>query len=183
MENSELINVILTSSLIASVLSAIISLTVSIKLKNLDFKNEYYKIILGKRLEAYKYLEAQIAVLKSSVLDEDGKSYYTIFAYGEEKFYEFQQNLFAAQAYNMWINDKTAKEMDKLNDLFYTISRKIESKEEAELIRIGKEHYHEIVKHRRALELSVREDLLNLYNLRKFRKSKILNGRRIIRLD
>ncbi len=171
MENAELFKVILTSSLIASILSVIVSAIVSIKLKNLDYKNEYYKKILEKRLEAYKFLETQIAVLKSTVLDEDAKAYHLIFAYGEAKFHEFQQNLFAAMACSMWINDNTVDRMEKLNELFFKISRKVEGNDAKRVVRIGKDHYHEISDLRKSLEDSVRKDLLNLHNLKKFMKS------------
>src|SRR4051812_3206552 len=119
MENSDLVKVILTSTLIATVLSAIISTIVSLKLKSLDYQNEYFKKILDKRLDAYKFLETQIALLKSAVLDEDGKPYHQIFAYGEDEFHKFQSNLLAAIAYSMWINDDTADEMENLNELFF----------------------------------------------------------------
>lgn len=67
MEN---LNIILTSSLIAGTVSLIVSYLISVQLKKLDFKNEYYKEILKKRLNAYQHIEAQLAVLKSVDLDE-----------------------------------------------------------------------------------------------------------------
>lgn len=182
MENTNITTIILSSS-IAIILSAIVSVFVSIKLKNLDYKNEYYKKILEKRLDAYKFLEAQIAVLKSSVLDEDRKSYYLIFAYGIDKYYEFQQDLFAALSYSMWINDETVNKMEKLNELFFNISRKINNISVEELIIIGKDNYHEIAKQRKSLEICVRNDLINLYNLKDFRKSKKLNRLRTIKIE
>lgn len=182
MENSELLNVILTSSLIAGILSAIVSAIVSIKLKNLDYKNEYYKKILEKRLDAYKFLETQIAVLKSSVLDEDGKGYHLIFAYGENEYHKFQSNLIAAMAYSMWINDQTVDHMEKLNELFFKISRK-PMKDDKEVIKLGKENYHAIAGLRKQLEDSVRQDLLNLHDLKKFKKNVRSKGTRLIELE
>lgn len=183
MENLELIKVILTSSLIAGILSVIVSAIVSIKLKNLDYKNEYFKKILEKRLDAYKFLETQIAVLKSTVLDEDAKAYHMIFAYGEDKFYEFQQNLIAAMVYSMWINDNTVDHMEKLNELFFKILRKVEGDDVKQLVRIGKVHYHEISDLRKSLEDSVRKDLLNLHNLKKFKKSESSKRLRKIEME
>jgi len=183
MGNSELIKVILTSSLIAGILSAIVSAIVSIKLKNLDYKNEYYKKILDKRLEAYKFLETQIAVLKSAVLDEDAKLYHLIFAYDEDKFHEFQQNLFAALAYSMWINDNTVDLMEKLNGLFFGISRKFSDHDKEKMISIAKDNYHEISQLRKSLEDSVRHDLLNLHDLKNFKKAVASKGTRIIDLE
>jgi len=182
MENSELIKVILTSSLIAGILSAIVSAIVSIKLKNLDYKNEYYKKILEKRLEAYKFLETQISVLKTSAIDEDGKAYHIIFSYGYDQFREFQQNLFAAMAYSLWINKGTIDQMEKLNEIFFKISRKTSGNPEI-LIQLGKDNYRPIAKQRQLLEDAVRNDLLNLHNIKKFKKKSASRGTRIIELN
>lgn len=180
MENSDLLKVILTSSLVAGIFSAVVSAIVSMKLKNLDYKNEYYKKILEKRLEAYKYIEAQISVLKSSVLDEDGKPYHTIFSYGEQEFYKFQENLHTAIAYGMWINDETSELMDKLNEIFFKISRRVANANNEGLITLGKDYYQEISVLRKTLEHSVRKDLLGLHNFKKFKKSRGPQNRTIL---
>ena len=180
MEDSELIKVILTSSLIAGIFSAIVSAIISIKLKNLDYKNEYFKQILKKRLYAYNLLESQIAVLKSTVLGDDAKPYHMIFSFDENKLIDFQKNLFGAMSHNLWINEDTIQFMEKLNELFFKISEKIEGNIHNQLVQIGKEYYFEIADLRNLLEDSVRKDLLNLHNLKKFKKSSKPNRLRLI---
>jgi len=182
MENSELIKVILTSSLVSGFFSVIISYFVSMKLKNLDYKNEYYKKILEKRLEAYKFLEGQIAIMKSSVLDEDGMPFHMIFASGKLKFIEYQQNLNAAMVYGMWINDSTMHIMEKLNDLFFKISREMDNESE-HTINLGKGYYKEIAKQRNILEDSIRKDILELYDFKKFKKNAISGSKRIVMIE
>lgn len=171
MENSDLIKVILTSSLIAAILSAIVSAFVSIKLKSLDYRNEYFKKILEKRLDAYKFIETQIALLKNTVLDNDGLAFHQIFAYGEDGFHEYQKNLIVAMSYSMWINEKTTDYMEDLNAVFFKISGKISNQNDEYVSKIAKQHYHEISKLRKLLEDSVRNDLLNLHNLKNMKKS------------
>jgi len=173
------ITLILTSSVIAAIVSAIISAIVSIKLKHLDFKNDYYKEIINKRLDAYRFLETQVAVLKSIVVDDtDDKLYHMIFSYGEKELNKFQENLFLAMSYSIWIDEKTTSNMEKLNDTFFHISLKIEQKES--LTDLGKEYYKEIAKLRKTLEKNVREDLYNMHNLKKFFKSKTSGQKRVI---
>jgi hypothetical protein len=176
-------NLILTSTILSGLVSAIVSAVVSLWLKNLDFKNEYYKKILDKRLEAYSFLERQIAVLKSSSVDElDAKPYHLIFEYSKEKFFEFQNNLIVAMAYGLWINDSTVQSMEKLNDLFFYMLGDIQKEHGSDYTEIGKKHYKEIVKIRNELEENVRKDLLNLYDFKKFDKSKN-KGVRILRIE
>lgn len=183
MENSELIKVILTSTVIATVLSTIVSTIVAIKLKSLDYRNEYYKKILDKRLEAYKFLETQIAVLKSTVLDDDGQPYHMIFSYGEDEFHKFQTNLIAAIAYSIWIHEDTVSEMENLNQIFFKISRKITNASADKVVDMGKEYYNEISTSRKKLEKLVRHDLHNLHDLKKFMKEKRNDGMRTIYVD
>jgi len=173
------ITLILTSSVIAAIVSAIISAIVSIKLKHLDYKNDYYKEIIRKRLNAYQFLETQVAVLKSTVFDDyDNKPYHMIFSSGEKELTNFQKNLFLAISYSIWIDEKTTSTMETLNEVFFHISLKIEQSEN--LTDLGKEYYKEIAGLRKTLEENVRDDLFNLHNLKKFFKSKTSGQKRII---
>lgn len=174
-----IISIILTSTLIATIVSVIISSIVSIKLKQLDYKNEYYKKILDKRLNVYHHIENQIAVLKSSVLDDDGKAFHLIFSSGKEEFGEFQQNLFLAMSYSLWINDNTIDNLEKLNDLFFKISRQSVENDD-ELIAIGKEHYNAIADLRKRLEANVKSDLIDLHNFKRFKSNPLKRKKRTI---
>lgn len=184
MENSELIKIVLTSTAIATVLSAIISTVVSIRLKSLDYRNDYYKKILDKRLEAYRFLETQIAVLKSVVLDDDKHPFHLIFSYGNDEYEKFHVNLFAAMSNSMWISEDTVTEMENLNVIFLNISRRMRTDDSGEwLIKLGKEQYNEISILRKKLERLTRRDLHDLHNLKKFIKGKKGDSTRTITLD
>ena len=142
MEN---LNIILTSSLVAGIISTFVSYFVSVRLKQLDFKNEYYKEILKKRLMAYQYIETQLAVLKSVVLDEnDNLPYHSIFSYGDVEFFDYQKNLIMAISYNLWIDEKTTNILEKLNDLFYSLNIKTNGLSEIEMHSLGKKYYQKI---------------------------------------
>jgi hypothetical protein len=182
MSNAELLKVILTSSLIAGFISALISAVVSIKVKSIDYKNEYFKKILEKRLDSYKFLEAQILLLKISGLEEDGRPFHLVFAYGEEKFYEFQQNLIQAMSFSIWVNEKTVILMEKLNKLFFKISR-IDFENSEALVLAGKIYHEQISQIILQLEMSVREDLLDLHDLRKFKKNAYSKRTRLFEME
>tara|TARA_R110000868_G_C10794055_1_gene756559 strand:+ start:528 stop:1073 length:546 start_codon:yes stop_codon:yes gene_type:complete len=179
MEN---LNVILTSSLIAGIISAFVSYFISIRLKKLDFKNEYYKEILKKRLNAYQYIEAQIAVLKNVVLDEkDNVPYHSIFSYGDVEFFDYQKNLIMAINYNLWIDDKTTNILERINELFYSLNIKINGLSEIEMHKIGKLYYQQISDLRFELENATKEGLYNLHDIRKAFKTKKKNTKREFR--
>jgi hypothetical protein len=180
MSSFELIQIILTSSLVAGLISAIVSYFISIRLKRFDFKNEYYKEILKKRLKAYQYIENQISVLKAVVLGEDKKPYHSIFSFGEEKFYEFQKDLAAAISSSLWIDEKTNEELQKLNDLFFNLNNKIHSNGKQEMEEVGKLYYDKISNLRFSLENSVKNGLYDLHDVKKAFRVKKNNTPRVI---
>lgn len=170
METAEIVKIVLASTVISGIISALISYIISVRLKNIDYKNEYYKKILDKRLDAYKYLENQIAVMKTTVMDdEDGKAYHFIFGSGSDGVIEFHKNLVVAMSYSIWINDKTVKIMEDLNQYFYLISS---VNDEKQIVSKAKRDYHKIAGLRKELEKSVKSDLFNLHNLDEFIKEK-----------
>lgn len=179
MEN---LNIILTSGLVAGTISTIISYIVSVQLKRVDFKHEYYKEILKKRLSSYQYIEAQLALLKSVVLDEDdSRMYHIIFSYGEEKLLEYQKNIHLAMSYSLWIDENTVRKIEELNELFYNLNNKVNDKTDDEIIGIAKKYYQNISNLRFELENATKKGLYNLHDIKKAFKVSKKNTTRAIR--
>ncbi|MBN8574808.1 MAG: hypothetical protein J0M05_12915 [Candidatus Kapabacteria bacterium] len=183
MDNIEFVKNVLSSTLVVTFFSTILTLIFSIVLKKFEYKNEYYKKILDKRLEAYKFLEIQIAVLKNTVVDTDKQPYHMMFSYGEDEFYEFQRNLNSAFAYSIWIHQDTVSEMENLNQIFFKISQRITEGKDEQLVELGKEYYKDVASSRIKMEDLVRRDLLNLHDLTKFMKGQKRRGMRVFYID
>ncbi len=177
-ENSKLI---ITSSIFAGLISAAVSYFISVRLKNLDFKNEYYKEILKKRLVVYEHIEIQLSILKTVVLGDDKKPYHMIFSEGEDNFFDYQKNLHLAVNKNIWVDSDTTKSLENLNDFFYNLNTKVYQKNEAEIIEIGKQYYEKLSDLRFDLENKTKKGLYNLHNMEKAFKPSRKNQQRIIR--
>jgi hypothetical protein len=172
MDLSVIITTIISSSVIATILSSIIS----IKLKNLEFRNEYYKIVINKRLQAYEHLESIIARLKTSVLDEDdGKAYHLIFSYTAEKYFEFIHELMITNSFDLWVNSDTKDKFGTLRNVLNQISFDFETSDEKELVKAGKDNYKRIFELRNELETLVLSDVLSLHKIDKIKSKKILD--------
>jgi hypothetical protein len=156
---------------------------ISIRLKKLDFKNEYYKEILKKRLHAYGFIETQIAVLKSVVLGDDGKPFHMIFGQGETKFLEFQTNMGLAISYGLWIDDKTSKTLDEMNNLFFNLNNHVHNKSDSEIEKIGQEYYQRVADFRIRLEKDLKNGLYNLHDIKKAFKTKKRGPKRVIHVE
>ena len=160
------LQIVLTSSLISGTVSAIISYFVNLRMKKLDYKNEYYKILIKKRLDAYQFVENQTAVLRNIAFDEDDNhAYHLMFAYGEDKCIEFQQNIMIANSKGLWIDEATSKTLDEFNHLFYSINNKIHNKSKEEIEKIGKDYYKQMSNLRVKLENNLRKGFNDLHNV------------------
>ena len=172
--------IVLTSSVISGVLSAIISYYFNLKIKRLDFKNEYYKSIIQKRMDAYQFVENQVSVLKGIVFGDDKQAYHMILCYGEDKFLEFQQNILIAISKGLWIDDDTMNTLEEINGLFFNINKKIHNKNQDEIETIGKEYYKKISDLRFKLENNLKGGLIDLHNVEKIFKKKEKNNQILI---
>ena len=182
MEN--ILTMVFTSSLVAGSICTILSHYFTLKVVNTNYKNEYYKILIKKRIEAYEYIETQTAIFRIVVFDDiDRRFYHLMFSKGEESFIEFQKNLVFANKCNLWLDDNIYKTLDEINNLFYNIVTKLHNKSEEESINIGKEYYQQISDFRIKLENDLRKALRDLYKIKPLFKEKEKKEKRIIRIE
>lgn len=165
--------IILTSTVVATIVTSIFTLVLNVYLKKIDYKNEYYKKVIQKRIEAYEFLENQIVRLKQSTLDDrDGKAYHIIFAHGEEYYISSMTPTIQTSAYSLWIHVDTFEVFNKLKSIFFDISFSLNNSNNRneDLIIMGKKYYREIALIRDELEQCVRNDYLNLHKIEEFGK-------------
>ena len=165
-----LIVAVLSSSLLAAAFTSLATGLFSMYLKRKEYENDYFKEVVQRRLAAYEFIESQIAMLKSSVLDYDGRSYHLIFGMGRDQLAGFEQNLLLAISKGVWIGDETGDLLIELSRIFLTTDRGDESEEA--LKEAGKQRYLDIHEIRSRLEMSVRNDFLEIHKVQRFLKGK-----------
>lgn len=163
-----ILEIVLASSVISGIVSAIISYYFNLRIRKLDYKNEYYKILINKRLEAYQFIENQTAVLRNVTIDDiDNKTFHLMFSYGEDKFIDFQKNIMLANSKGLWIDKETSNTLTEFNDLFYNINEKVFKKSREEIEEVGKLYYKPISALRVKLENNLRKGFIDLHNIEK----------------
>lgn len=166
--------IVITSSVIAAIVTALMSFFINIYLKKLDYKNEYYKKVIQKRIESYEFLENQIMKLKQATVDDyDGFAYHQIFAFGEKHYIDSMYPTIQASAYSLWIKPSTCDVFNKLKATLINISFSLNDSTDrnADLIKVGKKYYKELGLMRDELEECVRNDYLNLHDIEQFGKT------------
>lgn len=168
MNATEIIITIISSSLLSAALTAIVNWN----LHNSNYKKEYYKKILDKRLEAFEIIQEIAGKLSFRTQLDD----YVIPAicFDNKYFENFVFLLASGVNTSFWLDHSTSNKITELNvfllnnisnhiDPTWSDDRKIE-----EYHKLGNLHSEEIRNFRRDLQGLINNELKNLHNVNKF---------------
>ena len=162
---------ILSSAGAAAIVSAIASYIINILTQKHKYKDDYYKMVINKRMEAYQYIETQIQVMKLTIVDKDPNPYFMMFSGDSKLFYESQNNLTLAASNSLWLSQEMVDKLRQLQQHFLTIGAKITDDTENNIL-VGKEWYTKLGEDRRIIENCLKKDMLSLYDVKSFLKEK-----------
>jgi len=158
---------VLSSSVISGAIGALIAGFFSIRVSQRNFKNDYFKTVLQKRITAYEELEKLAHAFKTSVMDADRKPYHLPFSKDDD--YEFAHTLvFKVMMQSLWISEEAFCKIRDLSDLLY----RLQPSENNGAIEFGKKNYEKIALLRGDLETIIANDMLTLHEVKRFLKQK-----------
>ena len=163
-----------SSAVIAAIVSSIATYIINLLSQNRNYRQSYYRMIISKRVETYRYVEAQLAVMKVVIVDTTGQGYYMMFNNAYDKYYEFQNNLKLALANNLWLSEQMLDALTRLNKKFLIIDAEISDDVENN-IEVGKKYYKQLADIRIKVENTLKLDLLKLHKVHAFLKCKTKN--------
>lgn len=155
---------ILSSSLISGVLGAVIGGLFTLRAKSNEYTNEYFKLVLARRMSSYEQVERLVTMLKTAVLDDDRQPYHLLFSQKEEEVYML---LFGVMSNALWLSDELFAKTRELNVLFFEHQPGADDP-----VAFGKKHYVAIAELRTQIENIHAADMLRLHNVPRFLKSK-----------
>ena len=79
MLKSDLLIAVISSSLFSAFLGAAIAGLFNLRTKHNEFVNDYYKLVIRKRFQAYEIIELIIQGYKTTLFDGDDRPYYLVF--------------------------------------------------------------------------------------------------------
>lgn len=171
METSEIIILILTSSLVTAVLTS----AVSWYLQKDNYRKDYYKKLLDKRLDAYESVEQFSSMFAENIQFEDGRVCQSIFAQGKHHYDNCLTKIYIASQKSFWLsNDMSIKIMELNAYLLHHIEHNIDYSKDtsSQLLELGIK-YRQIMKGmRNEIDLILYKDLALLHDIRKFTKVK-----------
>lgn len=162
--------ILFSSSFFAAVVSSITAVIITKVSASKSYKNDYYKMVLQKRMAAYENVANTIACLKITSLDErDNKPFHAVIA-DKELFIQLGNAIMN----NLWLSPKMTDILTDMNKIYYKIHNEID--EEKRMCQ-AKEQYDAIVKLRTEIENCLKTDLQELYNVKQFLKQKTIETR------
>lgn len=158
-------------SFVGVLVSAFVAYITSVVVQRNNFKFDYYKTVLNKRIEAYQYIDTQLMQLRTMAINEDNKPYHIIFDGNGKSFFEFQDKLSQAAVRSIWFSEDMVKAASKMSGLFLEISDHI-SGDANNNILIGKQYFDKIKKAQREVSKILVKDTGNLHDIKCFLKAK-----------
>lgn len=156
---------VITSWLGSGVVGAIAAGIYSLRTKEKEYINDYYKEVIKRRIAAYEQLEQLIISLKSAVVDNDNRPYHLLFSSNTEEGWKRVFELIF-QTNGLWLSDEAYSRSRELTVLIYPLG------DPAQIVEFGKTHYQTIATIRADLERILARDMLNLHDVPRFLKAK-----------
>ena len=168
MNTTEIILAIFSSSVISAILTSYFNW----KIHNSNYKKEYYKKLLDKRIDAYESLHLLINKLSQKVNTEKG-IVHGVFG-GSEMFTFIMTIMHNAQEKSFWLDDVTGHKLTELNVfLINNVSSYIDDSLPEEVLKekyieLGIMHYEKIDEFRDTLNYFMNKELKGLYKIDDF---------------
>jgi hypothetical protein len=173
MNTTEIIALVISSS----VLSAILTGFVNLRIHNLNFKREYFKKIIDKRIQAQEQIEALSSQLKIQIKLDNGTLCNSVCASGEDYFQTFCILVAASLNTSLWLSDELAGVLQDfniflLNEITHEINGNSIKDRNQSLIDLGIRHHEHLREFREKIEMQLMKDFATLSNVKAFIKPK-----------
>ncbi len=156
----------LASTVIATIGSAIINSFFSYKIKTYDFKSDYYKKIIQRRISAHEQLEDLVVALKLAVTDDDKLPYHFLFSDENTKATEYYSLFMKLQPHILWLSEELFLILRDIQDTMHDYA------ESGSVIEFGKRNYNRLAELRHQMEQAMSRDLLMLHDVPGFLSRK-----------
>lgn len=166
MTKNDIIVLVLTSSLISSLLTVFFQWI----FKFIDFKNDFNKKIIDKRLNAYEKIENTIWSL--SLKTQDGEKAWLTILSSSEYYNNFTVNLVLNIKTSIWISNELNSKLTELNVFLTNLENKYTPKSDNEFEIIGAKYMKEIVLLKDEIKDIYFKDFNKIHDVNSFLKEK-----------
>jgi hypothetical protein len=138
--------------------------------KQLDYKNDFRKEIIQRRLEAYKNIE--LVIWELSLIVQDGDVAVPRIFYSKENFDVIQMRMGLQNKEVLWISAEMESKIIELNVYLTNLEINQRPKSDADYRNIGKSNIDNLRDFRIALSSIFENDFFGIDNVKRFQNSK-----------
>lgn len=162
---------ILSSAGIASLISAVALYIINMRVHKQKYKDDYYKMVIAKRMEAYAKVENVYKLLKTYTTEDYGKSAYGLIFNDTQTLYVFHKKLYDAISDNTWLSKELNEDLQYLNDMLIRFEQEL-NKSNVDIKELGKLKNPIFAEIRTFIDKHYTKDMLTLYDVKGFLKIK-----------
>ena len=158
---------ILSSATVAAIISALANLWMYKR----KYKDDYFKMVVNKRIEAYALVEDVYKILKTKVSDDLGKTAFSIIFSDKEFLNKFHKKLYDAMSNNVWLSNDINDDLQYFNSMLL-LSHKAINETGIDIQTLGKQKNSIFTEIYTNIEKHYTKDMLSLHDVEGFLKSK-----------
>lgn len=162
---------ILSSAGVASVISALAGYIFNVLMQKRKYKDDYYKMVIGKRMDAYVKVEEIYKLLKTNISEDSGKTSFCIIFNDKDFFKIFYKKLYNAIGCSVWLSEDINDDLRHLNDMLLLVDKSLKTAN-TNIRELGKEKCAIFTEIYLLIGEHYKNDMLNLHNVEGFLKSK-----------
>jgi len=166
MTTEQLVLAILSSSAIGGIIGALIAGRFQLSVKDREYANEYYRLVLAKRIAAYEAIQRLITGLKTAVVDTDTHPYHLLLS-SEDHLSEAHRLLYEISSQALWLSNDLFVQTRDIGRLLFGASD-----HEGGVVVFAKKHYEKLATFREEIERLHIRDMLSLHKVPQFLKDK-----------
>jgi len=166
MTNEKIIALILTSSVLSSVLTVVVQYF----FKFIDYRLDYKKKIIDKRINAYENIG--LITWQLGFITQDGEMAWSGIFTSEKDFDNFIVNLTLARKDQIWLSQELTNKFTELNAFLINLQNDNGRVDEKDYNKLGNENFSIIREYRKEIELIYKKDFKNLDKVDRFLDKK-----------
>ncbi|WP_221389945.1 hypothetical protein [Dyadobacter sp. NIV53] len=167
MENFTLV---LTSSVLAATLTSLVNWL----LQRNNYRNDYYKKVIEKRMSVYDEVSKVMGRLQIINVSPSNKKSHAVFL-DHNQYEDFAIMLAKASLEGIWLSNNCSKLLTTLNEFLYNTFRdipEISDNKRLDSMNIAEKNFSEISRQRELIRDQILKDLLIMYEVKSFLKTK-----------
>lgn len=140
-------------------------------MKDKEYKNDYYRKVIDKRIKAIEALEACTYLFTAHNYESNENKHWHVYFEESIESNIYSESVTNMSKYSVWYSVQTVKRLDAFTTYITMLLAQCKGKEVEDTIDIGISNYSKIEYYRLSLEASIRSDMASLHKVGKFFKS------------